>query len=345
MAVLGSTSKDAARDERDAWKRLQLDAGFATTAVTGLTGTAALAVGVTAAVTFAPMLAGAALVYWAQRKLVTIERKVEDPGRLVFTQGWEIRSPPLFTEVFGDTDLEEATSDFLVQVRLQVGLEDALILAGERREGALAVREYGWAEERGQDVERVADQLVRRAPELSTASQRLATALRAWEANLPFRESGPPPTPERVLDVLPAQLLVALFLMGASVDAYLFEPPEPADTSQPLSVVAQSVQSATAASRTFVAAVAEEWRGGPPSLRDAFTLKRDGAFDTTDPGRCLPSPHGRISRGAGAASQGVSRGSLSLHRGRTVAALPGVGRLGGPSSAHGSANLEAPIAG
>lgn len=130
--MLGPGAKTAARDERDAWKRLQIDATAAGALTSGVVGLAAAAIGAAAVVSAPPLLVARAVAWWAQRKLVTIDRKIEDPPRLDYGEPSVVVPHPVHREAFGSDPLEQVAFQFLVDLSTAVALEDAMIVADER---------------------------------------------------------------------------------------------------------------------------------------------------------------------------------------------------------------------
>ena len=176
--VIGPDAKAAAKTERDHWKRVQIDAGFAGGALSAAAGGAAIAVGVVAAVAAGPVIAALGAVWWASRKLVSVETAVEDPPRPDF------REPviPVALRVFPDGfdfeySIQSAAFDFLQRVADNVSLVDAIVLANERIDGALLVDESAAVDARTAEADQFIENLTDNAGRLVEEARRLAIEL------------------------------------------------------------------------------------------------------------------------------------------------------------------------
>src|SRR3954451_2835826 len=126
--MFGAGAKAAARNERDAWKRLQIDASAAGALTSGVVGIAAAALGAAAIVAAPPLLVAGVMTWWAQRKLVTVERKIEDPPRVDFGRPAIVAPHPVHREAFGSDALAQVAFQFFRDLSIAVPLEDAMIV-------------------------------------------------------------------------------------------------------------------------------------------------------------------------------------------------------------------------
>jgi hypothetical protein len=255
--VIGPDAKAAAKTERDHWKRVQIDAGFAGGALSAAAGGAAIAVGVVAAVAAGPVIAALGAVWWASRKLVSVETAVEDPPRPDF------REPviPVALRVSPDGfdfeySIQSAAFDFLQRVADNVSLVDAIVLANERIDGALLVDESAAADARTAEADQFIENLTDNAGRLVEEARHLASELR----ETPLRSIGvlEPKPPERLIDVMPESTQAAVFRAGMDVQPFLAPYAHEVFNEDPLGALADSLEAAAESSARFADTVSEQ---------------------------------------------------------------------------------------
>jgi hypothetical protein len=266
--MLGPGAKTAARDERDAWKRLQIDATAAGALTSGVVGIAAVAIGAAAAVTAPPLLVAGAMAWWAQRKLVTIERKIEDPPRLDFGKPSVVAPHPVHREAFGSDPLEQVAFQFLRDLSSAIALEEAMIVADERRQGAQLLRRSDEAAAHAAEVTGLMESLWVRTEALRGIARELGRHLRrhplsklevAWadvERNGPF------------VDMLPADVQARLFRAGIDVEWLSRDVEVSGVTREPLGRLAAATNAAVQKSLDFAGTARAEMRGAEHELDD-----------------------------------------------------------------------------
>jgi hypothetical protein len=259
--MLGPSSKSASKDERDAWKRLQIDASTAGAITSGLAGLGAVAAGVTAAVTVPPLFVAGAVAWWAQRKLVTVERKIEDPPRLDYDDIAVAAPQPVYADAFGSDPLEEIAHQFLRDVAEATALEDAMVLADERHDGAQLMRRRDAAEARAAEMRGLAAALWVRTEALNTIGQEMSKRLQAHQLRAPTTNWARVEARGRLIDGLPPEVQARLFRAGMDVHPFAQEviPFSPtADAPDPLAKFAVSLRDAVDRSLDFARTVRQE---------------------------------------------------------------------------------------
>jgi hypothetical protein len=257
MGFINADSKQAARDERDMWKRLEIDVTFAGLVVSVAAGGAAAAAGIAATVTAGPLIVTGGMVWWVKRKLISTERVVEDPPRADYHQPVVPQFHRVFREGFATDDpLQESGRRLFFRLSENVGLMEALVVANERIDGALEAGDQESAHDRRMEAMRIADRLVNRTKRLVTLGEPVAEGLRDPRLRSMATQVLPSIThPERLLDVLPEWTQAALFRAG--LDVLPFLEPYPADifNEDPLGAVAGSLEDALRSTSVLVTEV------------------------------------------------------------------------------------------
>jgi hypothetical protein len=219
VALSTPQAKQAAQAEQLRWQAAENDMTLAGTVTSALAAGGAGVLGVTAAAVTPPIVVTAAAVWFFRRKAQANQRIINDPPRGDYRTSTRPYPPTLYRQGFGTDEFSASAFEFLYLLAQAIGYAEAMVLADERRQGALNDGDRIYARARRRDMTDSGRNLVAVSRRLPRAADTFGSQLLEHELREPVADAvHEVELPADWAEVLTNDAQAALFRAGFRVE-------------------------------------------------------------------------------------------------------------------------------